>query len=186
MTEIRPTELDGVIEIVPARFSDDRGWFSEVWNRATLESKGISIGWVQDNESLSIAKGTIRGVHFQREPYAQDKLVRVVQGTIVDVAVDLRRSSSTFGRHVAVELSAKTGNQLLVPSGFGHAFVTLEKDCRVAYKVSAAYNSDADAAVNVADAELGIAWGVDLDQAVVSDKDRNAPMLADASALLFD
>lgn len=186
MIDVRQTQLDGVVEIVPARHGDERGWFSEVWNRAELETHGIAIDWVQDNESMSAAEGTIRGVHFQRPPSTQDKLVRVVRGAIIDVAVDLRRSSATYGCHVAVELTALAGNQLLVPKGFGHGFVTLEPDCHIAYKVSAGYDKGADAAVNFADPELGIDWGIDPAKAVVSAKDAAAPMLGAAEHLVFE
>lgn len=186
MIEVRETGLDGVLEIVPQRFVDPRGWFRESWNREAWFAAGIGIEWVQDNESVSAVEGTVRGIHFQREPFAQDKLFRVVRGHVLDVAVDLRRSSPTFGNHVAVELSAEVGNQLLVPKGFGHAFLTRSADCHVAYKVSAPYDREAEAAVQVLDPALGIDWQADVSALVMSDKDRNAPLLADASELLFD
>lgn len=186
MIDQRLTALDGVIEVRPARHGDDRGWFSEVWNRQAWADAGLDIDWVQDNESVSAAAGTIRGVHFQTDPTPQDKLVRVVRGRIIDVAVDLRRSSPTFAQHVAVELSAEVGNQLLVPKGFGHGFVTLETNCHVAYKVSGPYDPAADAGINFADPALGIDWGVEGADAVVSAKDLAAPLLAEADHLLFD
>jgi len=120
------------------------------------------------------------------DPQAQDKLVRVISGRILDIAVDLRRSSETFGQHVAIELTADAGNQLLVPKGFRHGFATLVADCHVAYKVSTPYDAQADASISFADPDLEIDWRVDLDDAVVSDKDRIAPLLSDANSLLFD
>ena len=140
--EIIPTALDGVVEIRPARHGDDRGWFSEVYKRHTLRDAGIDIEFVQDNESFSAPAGTLRGLHYQLPPHAQDKLVRVIHGSILDIAVDIRRGSATFGQHVAVTLTAERGNQLLVPAGFAHGFSTLEPDTRVAYKVSAGYVPD--------------------------------------------
>lgn len=185
MTAIAETALDGVLEVRPLRHGDDRGWFSETWNRSTLLSAGIDIDWVQDNESFSAAQGTVRGIHFQTAPSAQDKLVRALGGRILDIAVDLRQSSPTFGHHVAVELSAIDGNQLLVPKGFGHGFVTLEPDCHVAYKVSARYDPDADAAIHWKDEKLSIPWGVSAAEATVSERDAKAPSLAAATDLLF-
>lgn len=184
--EIRKTALEAVVEVIPKRHGDHRGWFSETWNAAAWRSAGFELDWVQDNESLSAQIGTVRGIHFQREPYAQDKLVRVIAGRILDVAVDLRMSSPSFGKHVSVELTADKGNQLLIPRGFGHGFVTLEPDCRVAYKVTNPYDADSDAGVNWLDPELAIDWGIAEDAASVSEKDVNAPFLADARALLFD
>lgn len=187
MIEVRPTDLDGVVEITPTRHGDDRGWFSEIWNRSAWSGAGLpDIHWVQDNESLSAPKATLRGIHFQRNPHAQDKLVRVISGRIIDVAVDLRRSSSTFGNHVAVTLDSARGNQLFVPRGFGHGFVTLDPDCRVAYKVSAVYNAESDAGIDPFDQALAIDWGVSPQDAKLSAKDLTAPRLGDADDLLFD
>lgn len=185
MTTVIQTQLEGVVEIQPVRHGDDRGWFSETWNQASLNQAGIEIAWVQDNESFSAAAGTVRGIHFQRPPSAQDKLVRVIAGRILDIAVDLRQSSPTFGRHVAVELTANLGNQLLIPKGFGHGFATLEPNCHVAYKVSAPYDPDADAAIHWTDPDLALPWGVTADAATVSAKDGAAPRLASATKLLF-
>ena len=184
--KIVETALEGVIEVEPVRHGDERGWFSETWNAQRWRDAGYDIDWVQDNESLSGPKGTIRGIHFQRDPSAQDKLVRVVAGRILDVAVDLRRGSPTMGRYVAVELSAERGNQLLVPKGFGHGFVTLEADCHVAYKTSAHYDPERDAGVSFGDPAIGIDWGIEPEHAIVSQKDADAPLLADADHLLFD
>jgi len=127
----------------------------------------------------------VRGLHFQREPHAQDKLIRVISGSILDVAVDLRQSSRTFRQHVAVTLTATAGNQLLVPHGFGHGFATLEANCHVAYKVSGLYNAEADAGINWADPSLRIPWTFSAEDATVSAKDAAAPLLADAAHLLF-
>lgn len=184
--QVIETGLDGVVQVVPVRHGDARGWFCETWNRARWLEHGIEIDWVQDNESLSAESDTLRGIHFQRAPFAQDKLVRVLKGRIFDVAVDLRRSSSTFRNWVGVELSADAGNQLLVPAGFGHGFATLEANCHVAYKVSAPYSRDHDAGIAWDDPAIGIEWPISPDQAVLSDKDRHAPLLADAADLLFD
>lgn len=185
---VTATAVAGVVEITPVRHGDARGWFTETWNRSELAKFGITTEWVQDNESLSVPKGTLRGIHFQRPPHAQDKLVRVIAGSILDVAVDLRRSSPTFRQHVAVTLSAEVGNQLLIPKGFGHAFCTLEDNCRVAYKVSDIYDPDCDQSLLFCDEELAIAWPIQPEAAVVSEKDREAPTLADlhASDRLFD
>ena len=186
MIEAHPTSaLPEVIEIRPTRHGDDRGWFSEVWNRAEWEQIGVAVDWCQDNESWSVQRGTVRGIHFQREPLAQDKLIRVLRGRITSVAVDLRRSSVTFGKHAPVELTAASGNQLFVPKGFGHGFVTLDDDCHIGYKVSAPYDATADAALNFADPDLAIDWGIAASEAILSDKDRKAPLVADATELLF-
>jgi len=183
--KILRTELEGVLEVHPARHADDRGWFSEAWSRRRWADAGFEHDWVQDNESVSVPASTVRGIHFQTEPHAQDKLVRVVVGRVLDVAVDLRRSSESFGRSVAIELSASSGNQLLIPKGFGHGFVTLEPNCHVCYKVTHNYSPEADAAINWLDPELAVDWGIDPGQAVVSKKDSAAPMLANADHLLF-
>ncbi|WP_420453092.1 dTDP-4-dehydrorhamnose 3,5-epimerase [Ilumatobacter sp.] len=179
------TALAGVVEVRPVRHGDDRGWFSEVWRADVLAEAGVDVDFVQDNESFSAAVGTLRGIHYQVAPHPQAKLVRVVDGSIVDVAVDLRRSSATFGRHVAVELTAAEGNQLLVPAGFGHGFVTTSPDTRVAYKVSGRYAPECERAVRWDDPELGIDWPIDGPDPVLSTKDAAAPLLADQPDL-FD
>src|SRR6056297_3664882 len=140
--EVRTTGLDGVVELTPRRFGDGRGWFSEVFKPAALAEAGVDTEFVQDNESFSAIPGTIRGFHYQLEPHAQAKLVRVLRGRVLDVVVDIRRDSPTFGEHVAVELTAGLGNQLLVPAGFAHAFCTLDADVHVAYKVSDRYSPE--------------------------------------------
>jgi dTDP-4-dehydrorhamnose 3,5-epimerase len=183
--ELKPTKLDGVVELQPIRHGDDRGWFSEVWNEATLAELGVDISWVQDNEAYSSLVGTLRGLHFQIDPHAQDKLVRVLAGRVLDVAVDLRQSSPTFGQHVAVELSAKLGNQLLVPRGFAHGYCTLETDTVIGYKVSGFYSPECDRAVHWDDPEIRIDWPVDATNAVLSGKDTQAPAFADIGSSLF-
>lgn len=173
--QIEPTSLPGVLILTPRRFADARGWFSEVWNAATLAAQGIDIPFVQDNHSYSRDAGTIRGLHYQRPPHAQAKLVRCGRGRILDVAVDIRAGSPAYGRWVGVELSAENGRQLLIPEGFLHGFVTLEPDCEVLYKCSDAYAPDCDGAVRFDDPMIGIDWGIDPARAILSDKDRAAP-----------
>jgi dTDP-4-dehydrorhamnose 3,5-epimerase len=160
--------------ITPRRFGDHRGWFTETWSRRTLD-----IAFCQDNMSLSAEMGTIRGLHFQKPPHAQAKLIMVLQGAILDVAVDIRRASPTFGQHVAVELSAAAGNQLLIPRGFAHGFCTLEPGTQVMYKVDDFYAPETDAGIFWADPDLAINWPVRVDQAHLSPKDLGLPRLKD-------
>lgn len=167
--------------ITPKRFSDHRGFFSETYNARAFRGAGISCEFVQDNHSLSRPAGTIRGLHFQTPPAAQAKLVRVVRGRILDVAVDLRRASDSFGRHVTAELSADNGATLFIPAGFAHGFCTLEPDTEVLYKVDAYYAPENDAGILWSDPALGIAWPVTPERAVLSDKDASLPRLADAA-----
>lgn len=171
--------------IATRRFGDDRGWFSETYAEAKLAAIGIADRFVQDNQSYSAHVGTVRGIHFQRPPHAQAKLVRCVRGAILDYAVDLRRGSPTYGRHVAAELSAANGRQLYVPVGFGHAFVTLEPDTEVAYKVSDIYAPDCDGGVAWNDRTIGVDWPLPASGAVLSDKDAALPQL-DAFDSPFD
>jgi dTDP-4-dehydrorhamnose 3,5-epimerase len=179
---VEPTTIPDVKIVTPKRFGDDRGVFSEVYHRQRFIEAGITIEFVQDNHSRSAKIGTVRGLHFQSEPFVQDKLVRVVRGRILDVAVDLRRSSPTYGRHVAVELSAENWRQLLVPAGFAHGFCTLEADTEVLYKVSGYYSAAHDFGIAWDDPDLGIAWPVAHDQATLSDKDRRQPRLLELPA----
>lgn len=176
---IESTEIAAVKILTPKRHGDARGWFAETWKREALVEAGTAIDFVQDNESLSAETGTLRGLHFQSPPFAQDKLVRVVRGRILDVAVDIRRQSPTYGRHIAVELSAEDGRQLLVPVGFAHGFVTLEPDTQVLYKVSAPYAPAHDHGLAFDDPALGIAWPFPPERLILSDKDRRHPRLAD-------
>jgi len=179
MLEIEETAIPGLRILKPRRFGDARGWFAETFNRQALAEAGIDIDFVQDNESLSAAPGTIRGLHFQTPGFAQTKLVRVLTGAVFDVAVDIRRGSPTWGAHVAVELTAENGRQLLVPQGFAHGFCTLVPDTRVFYKVDAYYSPAHDAGLRWDDPALGIDWPVAPDKATLSDKDRRLPQLAD-------
>lgn len=165
--------------ITPRRFADDRGFFSETYNAKAFESVGIKCDFVQDNHSFSARKGTVRGLHYQSPPFAQSKLVRVLRGSIIDVAVDARKASSTFGQWVKAELSAVTGTQIFVPQGFLHGFVTLEPDTEVAYKVDAFYDGASDGSVKWDDPDLGIDWGLTDAEASLSEKDAKAPKWTD-------
>lgn len=171
-----------VLEVKPKRFGDDRGFFSETFNALVATELGIAGPFVQDNQSLSRPVGTIRGLHFQSEPAPQGKLVRVLKGRIMDVAVDIRPESDTFGQHVGVELSAEEGNQLWVPAGFAHGFCTLEPDTEVFYKVTDYWNKEAEGAIRWDDPELNIDWGLADGEASLSDKDRVAPLFAEWQA----
>ena len=175
----RTLAIPDVRVFIPRKFGDHRGFFSEVYNRRTLSEAGVDTEFVQDNHSLSADRGTVRGLHFQTPPHAQDKLVRVVRGSVFDVAVDLRRSAPTYGRHVSVVLSAEAWNQILVPVGFAHGFMTLESDTEVVYKVSDYYAPDHDEGLRWNDPALGIRWPIAEDEAVLSDKDRNQPGFAE-------
>jgi dTDP-4-dehydrorhamnose 3,5-epimerase len=170
--DIFETELPGVLVIVPRRFGDARGWFSETWNARALAARGVDTPFVQDNQSFSAEKGTLRGLHYQAPPHAQAKLVRCLAGRILDVAVDARTGSPTFGRWTARELTEEGGEQLLVPEGFLHGFLTLTPDCHVAYKCSDYYAPEADGAVLWNSA--GIDWGLD-GAPILSAKDAAAP-----------
>ncbi|WP_432807258.1 dTDP-4-dehydrorhamnose 3,5-epimerase [Microvirga terrae] len=182
MLKVEPTVLPDVRVVSPQRIGDRRGFFSETYNRQRFTDAGIDVEFVQDNHSLSASAGTVRGLHFQSVPFAQAKLVRVVRGRILDVVVDIRRSSPTFGKHIAVELSAENGLQLFVPIGFAHGFCTLEPDTEIVYKVSAYYSSAHDHGMRWNDPSLGIDWPVAPADAVLSDKDRGQPLLADLPA----
>ncbi len=177
--QVEATQLAGVCVLVPARHRDARGFFSETYSRHGLAEAGIAADFVQDNHSSSRRRGTVRGLHFQAAPFAQAKLVRVVQGAVLDVALDIRRDSPTFGRHVAVELSADNWRQLYVPAGFAHGFCTLEDDTEVLYKVSAPYSATHERGVLWSDPALAIPWPVGAEAAVVSDRDRRYPTLAE-------
>ena len=177
--KLEQTALPGVVILTPARFGDDRGWFSETWNAARLAEAGLDLAFVQDNHSMSAAVGTVRGLHYQAPPRAQDKLVRCSRGAILDVAVDIRRGSPTYGRWIGVELSAQNGRQLLVPKGFLHGFVTRAPDTEVQYKCTDTYAPDCDGAVRWDDPDLGIDWGLQGVVPVLSDKDKKAPYLRD-------
>jgi dTDP-4-dehydrorhamnose 3,5-epimerase len=176
---VESTAIPEVKVVTPKRFSDSRGFFSEIYHKQRLAEAGITVDFVQDNHSLSAAVGTVRGLHFQAEPFAQAKLVRVVRGRILDVAVDIRRSSPTYGKHVAVVLSAENNHQLFVPVGFAHGFCTLDPETEIQYKVSAYYSAAHDHGLRWNDPALGIEWPVSPEQATLSDKDCRQPTLAD-------
>lgn len=178
---IEETSLPGVLILTPRRFGDDRGFFSESWNRRRMAEAGIDIDFLQDNHSLSYQAGTLRGLHFQAPPHAQAKLVRCGRGALFDVAVDIRHGSPTYGQWTGVDLSFENGRQLLVPKGFLHGFVTRAPDTEVIYKCSDYYAPDCDGAVRFDDPDLGIDWGVD-GEPVLSDKDAAAPRLRDLPA----
>lgn len=175
--EVEDLSLAGVKLIRSNRFTDPRGYFAEVYVQPDFAAAGIGIAFVQDNQSRSHTVGTVRGLHFQTPPYAQAKLVRVLRGRIFDVALDLRRSSPTYGQHLGVALSAEGGEQLLVPHGFAHGFCTLEPETEVLYKVDRVYSQAHDRGVNWADPALGIRWPVADGAAILSDKDRTLPLL---------
>lgn len=177
--KLTPQSIPDVLLIEPAKHGDARGFFSEVWKRSALAAQGFTTDFVQDNHSHSQAVGVLRGLHFQRPPAAQGKLVRVIRGRILDVAVDIRQGSPTFGQHVAVELSAENWRQLWVPRGFAHGFLTLEPDTEVIYKVDSEYDAAADAGIAWDDPALSIAWPLPPGGPTLSDKDRRAPKLAE-------
>lgn len=165
------------IVITPRRIGDERGWFSETYHARRLAEHGIAKAFCQDNQSLTRVAGTLRGLHFQRPPHGQAKLVRCLSGRIFDVAVDIRRASPTFGRWVGTELSADNGRQLFVPVGYAHAFLTLEPDCMVAYKVDDFYSADCDTGIIWNDPDIGIDWPIDR-VPHLSAKDSALPRLA--------
>jgi dTDP-4-dehydrorhamnose 3,5-epimerase len=178
--QITSTEIPAVVEITPKKFGDHRGFFSEVFKRSALRDADIDIDFVQDNHSMSQAVGVVRGLHYQKPPYAQAKLIRVIRGAIFDVAVDIRQASPTFGQHVSRIISADNWKQLLIPAGFAHGFATLEPDTEVLYKVNAPYAPDHEAGILWNDPALGINWPVDDSTVTLSDKDKVYPTLADA------
>src|SRR5436305_8880172 len=179
MISISGTAIEGVFEIRQQRFSDERGFFSETWNDHEWREAGISIRLVHNNHSLTRSPRVLRGFHFQRPPAAQDKLVRETHGSIFDVAVDIRRASPTYGRWVGATLSSEAWNQLLIPRGFAHGFVTLEPDTEVQYKVTAPYSPEHELCVRFDDPAIGVDWPIAADRLTLSEKDRSAPALAD-------
>ncbi len=181
--EIKATAIPDVKVIVPARYGDHRGFFSEVYNRSVLAEAGIDIEFVQDNHSFSAQRGTLRGLHFQRPPATQSKLLRVLRGAVVDVAVDCRLGSPTFGEHVMVELSAAAGNQILCPKGFAHATLTTASDTEITYKVDAYYAPNRDLGIRFDDPDLAIPWPIPNGELVLSDKDRKLPWFRDLPAV---
>jgi dTDP-4-dehydrorhamnose 3,5-epimerase len=181
--QVIPTEIPDVKILVPKQFKDHRGFFSEVYSRKAFEAAGIRADFVQDNHSLSAEGGVVRGLHFQLPPMAQDKLLRVVRGAILDVAVDVRRSSPTFGRSVAEVISAENWKQIYIPAGFAHGFRTLEPNTEVIYKVTNFYSPEHDRGIRWNDPALAIDWGIPEAEAILSERDRKHPTLAAASEL---
>jgi dTDP-4-dehydrorhamnose 3,5-epimerase len=179
---VEATRIPDVKIIMPQKFGDDRGFFSETYNQLLFAEHGINEEFVQDNQSLSSKAGTLRGLHFQSSPFAQAKLVRVLRGAILDVAVDIRRQSATYGQHVSVELSAQNWRQLLVPVGFAHGFCTLEPDTEVAYKVTNYYASSHDKGIAYDDPDLAIDWRFERSALSLSDKDGHHPSFSELPA----
>ena len=177
------TEIPAVKVLVPKKFGDHRGFFSEVYSDKLLAALGVEARFVQDNHSLSAEKGVVRGLHYQLPPMAQDKLIRVVRGAVMDVAVDIRRGSPTFGRHVACLLSAENWKQMFVPAGFAHGFATLEPNTEVLYKVTNYYSPSHERGIRWNDPKLGINWHVTENDAVLSERDRKHPLRAEMSDL---
>ncbi|MBO9476118.1 dTDP-4-dehydrorhamnose 3,5-epimerase [Shimia sp. R11_0] len=176
---VEETAIAGLKVLTPRRFGDSRGFFSESWNKKTLSDHGIDLEFVQDNHSLSAKAGTVRGLHFQAPPHAQAKLVRCGRGALLDVAVDIRLNSPTYGRWFAVELSAQNGRQILIPAGFAHGFVTLVEDTEIIYKCTDYYAPDCDRSLRFDDPDLAIDWGLRREEAILSEKDAMAPALSD-------
>jgi len=174
--QIERTDIDGPLILRPKKHGDHRGFFSETFRASALREAGVDVDWVQDNHSFSAARGVVRGLHFQRAPKAQAKLLRVIRGAILDVAVDIRKSSPTYGKHVAVELSAENWTQLYVPVGFAHGFCTLTENAEVLYKVSAEYGPADEGGVLWNDPDLGIDWPIDPEEATLSPRDREWPL----------
>lgn len=171
------TSLDGVYVINPKIYDDSRGWFMESYNKKILVDKGICVDFIQDNHSLSTQRHTIRGLHFQKNPKAQAKLVRCIRGSIIDVAVDIRKGSPTYKKWIAVELSDDNKKELFVPKGFAHGFVTLTDNVEIQYKVDEYYSPIHDRSIRFDDCEIGINWGIKVP--ILSDKDINAPLFKD-------
>ena len=178
--KITELELPGVKIIEPTYFEDFRGYYCETYSSRTMAQYGLNPVFIQDNHSFSLKKGTIRGIHFQNNPHPQLKLVRCVRGRVMDYAVDLRKDSPTFKKWVATELSAENRKQIWIPSGFGHAFITLEDNCEVQYKVDEWYYPEFDRAIRFDDPEIGIDWGMPKEVMIYSEKDTVAPLLADS------
>lgn len=181
--DIGSIAIEGVKLLRPRRIADQRGYFAETWNRQAFAAMGIDIDFVQDNQSFSRQRSTVRGLHFQRPPRAQAKLISVGRGSIFDVAVDLRRASPTFGRHTSAVLTSEAGEQLFIPAGFAHGFCTLEPDTEVQYKVSDFYSRELDAGILWNDPDLGIGWPLEGTEPVLSDRDRRLPRLSEIEPL---
>ena len=177
------TKLKGVYILEPQVFGDARGWFMESWSQQKLEEAGIQVDFVQDNQSFSAQKGTLRGLHYQLNPKCQAKLLRATRGAIFDVAVDIRKGSPQYGQWVGVELSAENKKQLFIPRGFAHGFVTLTDDVEVQYKADNYYAPECDGNIRYDDPDIGVNWGSG--EFILSEKDKNAPLLKDRMNLNF-
>jgi dTDP-4-dehydrorhamnose 3,5-epimerase len=176
--KVLTTDIEGVFIIEPQKFEDNRGYFFESYNKQAFAEAGLNYDFVQDNQSKS-GFGTVRGLHFQKGEFAQAKLVRVLEGTVVDVAVDLRQGSATYGKHVAVELSEANGRQLLIPRGFAHGYSVISTEAIFFYKCDNYYNKESEGGLYFNDPELGIDWKINPDDAILSDKDKKYPVLKD-------
>lgn len=185
MTTITPLAIPEVLLITPKRHGDARGWFKESWSRKTFESLGLDHDFMQDNQAFNAKAGTVRGLHFQQAPHAQAKLVRVLAGSIFDVAVDVRAGSPTYGQWVGAELTAAGGEQLLVPRGFAHGYVTLVDDTMLFYKVDGQYAPQTEGGVLWNDPDLAIDWHLPAGGAILSDKDQVLPRLRDMTPAQF-
>jgi dTDP-4-dehydrorhamnose 3,5-epimerase len=180
--EFRTFEIEGPIEVVPRKIEDERGYFSEIFRLEPFAERAGTVDFVQDNQSLSARTGTIRGIHFQSHPAAQGKLVRCLAGSVLDIAVDLRVGSPTFGRSVSIVLTPEANNQLWIPVGFGHAFCTLQPNSVISYRVTSYYSAEHDKGVAWDDPDIGIEWPGVVDPSTLSAKDRMQPALADLPA----
>lgn len=178
---IEQTFIEDLVILTPSVFEDERGYFFEAYNKMKLADLGIQIDFVQDNQSFS-KKGTLRGLHYQSPPFAQTKLVRVLQGEIVDVAVDMRKDSPTFGQHFSIVLSSGNQKQLLIPQGFAHGFSVLSETATVLYKIDQYYNKQSEGGIRYDDPTLNIDWGMDLKEAIVSEKDLILPDFANCNS----
>jgi len=178
---IETTPIQDLVIIKPVVFEDDRGYFMESFNQQSLQEAGININFVQDNQSFS-KRGTLRGLHYQNPPFAQTKLVRVLQGEIMDVAVDIRKNSPTYGQHFAIQLSAENNKQLLIPQGFAHGFSVLSETAVVLYKCDQFYNKASEGGIRFDDPALNIDWGIDLKTAIVSEKDLELPGITECNS----
>lgn len=184
MTTITPLAIPDVLLITPKRHGDARGWFSETWSRKAMLAAGVDTAFVQDNQAFNARKGTLRGLHFQKAPHAQGKLVRVIRGAIYDVAVDIRQGSPTYGQWAGATLTAEAGEQIWVPRGFAHGYVTLTDDTELFYKVDGDYAPQLEGGVIWNDPDLAIAWPLD-GEPVLSDKDQKLPRFRDLGQLAF-
>jgi len=180
--EIQTFDIEGLKLLIPKCFGDNRGWFFETYSKTRFLENGIDIEFVQDNHSMSRDKEILRGLHFQNNPKAQTKLIRCTKGEILDVVVDIRKNSKTYKQWVSIKLTEENKNQLLIPKGFAHGFLTLTEDCEVQYKVDEFYSPENDRSIRFDDPDINVDWGVDLSTVILSEKDKNAKLLKDSDA----